>query len=206
VKHVTPRTVSRRTLLGAGVLAGLVAIAVTGCSTNDGLAQQYGNGTTKNYISGDGTVTEFKPQDRTDPIQFTSVTDHGATISRSTYEGKVVVLNFWYASCPPCRLEAPDLQSLSEKYSGKAQFIGVNVRDEADTAKAFERNFDITYPSIVDATDAKVQLALAGQRGPNATPTTIVLDQKGRVAARVLGEVNKSVLDTLISDVLAEAK
>lgn len=187
-------------------MAGVVAIAVTGCSSNDSLIKQYGNGTTKNYISGDGTVTEFKPQDRRDPIEFTSVTDHGNTISRKTYEGKVVVLNFWYASCPPCRLEAPDLQSLSEKYSGKVQFIGVNVRDEADTAKAFERNFKISYPSIVDATDAKVQLALAGQRGPNATPTTIVLDQKGRVAARVLGEVNKSVLDTLISDALAEAK
>lgn len=199
-------SVSRRTLLRAGVLGAAATLALTACTSNGNLVSQYNNGTTKNYISGDGTVVEFKPADRKAPIEFTSTTAQGDSISRKTYEGKVVVLNFWYASCPPCRLEAPDLESLSKKYADDVQFIGVNVRDESDTAIAFERSFKITYPTIIDATDAKVQLALAGQRGPNATPTTIVLDQKGRVAARILGEANKNVLDTLISDTLKEAK
>lgn len=206
MKPVTPSSLSRRHLLRVGLIGAAVAVGVAGCSSNDGLTQQHDNGTTKNYISGDGTVTEFKPSDRKDPIQFTATTERGKSISRKTYDGQVVVLNFWYASCPPCRLEAPSLQSLSEKYAGKAQFIGVNVRDEADTAIAFERTFKVTYPSVIDAADAKVQLALAGQRGPNATPTTIVLDQKGRVAARVLGEVNESILETLIADTVAEAQ
>jgi thiol-disulfide isomerase/thioredoxin len=198
---------AKKNLVRLAVLAGVALFALTGCATSDQLAQQYGNGTNKNYISGDGTVTEIKPADRSNPVEFTSTTDEGDSISRKTYEGKVVVLNFWYASCPPCRVEAPDLEALSAKYQSKGvQFIGVNVRDEADTARAFARSFKMTYPSVVDATDAKVQLALAGQRGPNATPTTIVLDQKGRVAARILGEANKSVLEQLLTDTLAEAK
>jgi thiol-disulfide isomerase/thioredoxin len=193
-------------LVRLAIVVGVTAAVLTGCST-DKLAQQYGDGTTKNYVSGDGTVTEIKPADRTKPIEFTSTTDQGKSISRSTYEGKVVVLNFWYASCPPCRLEAPALERLSAKYASKGvQFIGVNVRDEADTARAFARSFKVTYPSVLDTADATVQLALAGQRGPNATPTTIVLDQKGRVAARVLGEVNENVLDTLVGDTVAEGK
>lgn len=209
MNHLPSSPLTRRSLLRFGALGALgagVAVTVAACSSNDNLATQFGNGTTKNYISGDGTVDEIKPSDRKAPIEFTSTTEHGKTISRKTYEGSVVVLNFWYASCPPCRAEAPALESLSKTYAGRVQFIGVNVRDEADTAIAFERSFGITYPSVIDVTDAKVQFALAGQRGPNATPTTIVLDQKGRVAARVLGEINKSVLDTLISDTLAEAK
>lgn len=188
------------------VLAAVVALVATGCTSNP-LTKQYQSGDNKNYISGDGTVTEIKPADRGASVEFTAETDEGKSISRKTYQGDVVVLNFWYASCPPCRVEAPDLASLATKYDSKGvQFIGVNVRDEADTAQAFDRSFKMPYPSVVDATDAKVQLALAGQRGPNATPTTMVLDQKGRVAARVLGQVNKSVLDTLISDTISEGR
>ena len=190
-------------LIRLAVMGAVVAVAVTGCASNS-LVQQ-NDGSNKNYIAGDGSVTELKPSDRGAKVEFTGTTDEGKSISRKSFEGRVVVLNFWYASCPPCRVEAPDLAALSKQYAAKGvQFIGVNVRDQADTARAFDRSFQMPYPSIVDATDASVQLALAGQRGPNATPTTMVLDQKGRVAARVLGEVNKSVLDTLISDTLKE--
>lgn len=193
-----------RTLVRLAAIAAFVALAATGCSTADSLASQYGNGTTKNYISGDGTVTEIKPADRSKSIEFTTTTSTGKPITRKQYEGKVVVLNFWYAACPPCRVEAPALETLSKQYQAQGvQFIGVNVRDETDTAAAFERSFGITYPTVIDATNATVQLALAGSRGPNATPTTIVLDKQGRVAARILGEVNKSVLDTLVSDTVA---
>ncbi|BDZ51784.1 thiol-disulfide isomerase [Frondihabitans sucicola] len=200
------KTARFKNLVRFAVMGAVVAVAVTGCSSNN-LLSQYQSGDNKNYISGDGTVTEIKPADRSNSVEFTAKTDQGTSISRKTYNGRVVVLNFWYASCPPCRVEAPDLASLSKKYDSQGvQFIGVNVRDEADTARAFDRSFTMPYPSVVDATDAKVQLALAGQRGPNATPTTMVLDQKGRVAARVLGQVNKSVLDTLIADTLKEGK
>ncbi|GAA4265560.1 redoxin domain-containing protein [Frondihabitans peucedani] len=189
------------TLARLSVIGVLVAVALTGCASKPAVTQN------QNYISGDGTVTEIKPADRGASVEFTAKTDEGRSISRKTYQGDVVVLNFWYASCPPCRVEAPDLAALSTKYDSKGvQFIGVNVRDEADTARAFDRSFKMPYPSVIDATDAKVQLALAGQRGPNATPTTMVLDQKGRVAARVLGQVNKSVLDTLISDTMSEGR
>nr|WP_249408041.1 TlpA disulfide reductase family protein [Frigoribacterium sp. CFBP 8759] len=184
-----------------------MGVVATGCSsTADDLAKQYGNGTTENYISGNGTVTEIAPEDRTDPVAFTAETDAGETVSRSDHEGEVVVLNFWYAACPPCRLEAPELEKLNQSYADKGvEFLGVNVRDQADTSLAFARTFDVTYPSVVDANDGAVQLALAGTIAPNAVPTTIVLDKQGRIAARILGGLDgPGILDTLISDTLAE--
>jgi hypothetical protein len=82
-------------------------------------------------------------------------------------------------------------------------FIGVNVRDEAGTAKAFERKFGVDYPTVLDARSGTMQLALSGDIAPNAVPTTIVLDKKGRVAARVLGAVDgPSILKTLVDDEL----
>jgi peroxiredoxin len=188
-------------------LAGLVvtgALLLAGCS-NDPLADQYLSGDSKNYIAGDGTVTEIEPESRQGAVDFTGTTAEGDSVSQADYAGQVVVLNFWYASCAPCRVEAPELAKLSAKYEGEgASFLGVNVRDQAPQAISFEKNYGIEYPSVID-TDGALQLAFSGEVSPNAVPTTLVIDKQGRVAARILGQVSEpSILDTLIRDAIAE--
>jgi hypothetical protein len=84
------------------------------------------------------------------------------------------------------------------------QFVGVNVRDTAETALAFDRTFDITWPSIIDAQSGSVLLAFTGLVTPQAVPTTLVIDKKGRVAARVLGQVQAGTLKALIQRVVDE--
>jgi peroxiredoxin len=189
-------------------LAGIVvasALLLAGCS-NDPLADQYLSGDGKNYIAGDGTVTEIKPEARQKAVDFAGTTAEGSSVSQADYSGEVVVLNFWYASCAPCRVEAPELAKLSAKYDGQgASFLGVNVRDQAPQAISFEKNYGITYPSVID-TDGALQLAFSGEVSPNAVPTTLVIDKEGRVAARILGQVSEpSILDTLIRDTIAES-
>jgi hypothetical protein len=83
-------------------------------------------------------------------------------------------------------------------------FLGVNVRDQAATAVSFNERFGVTYPSIMDQ-NGQAQLSFASQVPPNAVPTTLVLDAQGRVAARILGQLqDPSILLTLINDVAAE--
>jgi peroxiredoxin len=194
--------VKLRLALAAVVAAG--ALALTGC-TNDPLAQQYLDGSNKGYISGDGTVTEVNEADRGEPVEFTGTDEQGETVSSADYAGQVLVLNFWYAGCAPCRAEAPDLEKLNQQFDGSgASFLGVNVRDQADTAAAFSKTFGISYPSIVD-TDGAMQFAFSGTVAPNAVPTTLVLDTEGRVAARILGRVSDpSILETLIKSSLGD--
>ena len=193
----------RRLVLVAGGLAALTLLS--GCA-GDPLAEQYLKGGTQNYISGSGTITETKEAERGEPISFEGVTDGGVTIARSDYEGEVLVVNFWYAACPPCRKEAPDLVALAKKYEGNgATFLGVNIYDGPEQSQAFARKFEVPYPSFLDDKTGKVRLAFAGQIAPNAVPTTFVLDKQGRVTARILGIVDEpSILDTLISDAIAE--
>jgi peroxiredoxin len=188
-------------------MAGLVvagALLLSACS-NDPLADQYLSGDSKNYIAGDGTVTEIEPESRQQAVDFSGTTAEGESVSQADYAGQVVVLNFWYASCAPCRVEAPELAKLSEKYDGEgASFLGVNVRDQAPQAISFEENYGIEYPSVIDI-DGAMQLAFSGDVSPNAVPTTLVIDKEGRVAARILGQVSEpSILDTLIGDTIAE--
>lgn len=193
----------RRALAAAAAV--LIVAGLAGC-TADPLAEQYSSGSTQNYISGDGSVTTIAPENRDEPVSFEGVTTEGDAIGSDDFAGEVVVINFWYAACPPCRVEAPDLEKLHLSLEGDgASFLGVNVRDQADTARTFEQETGVTYPSVIDANDGNLLFAFAGTVAPNAVPTTLVIDKQGRVAARILGQVESpSALDTIIRDTIAE--
>jgi peroxiredoxin len=190
----------------AAVTGALVAVLLLAGCANDPLAEQYKDGTESNYISGDGVYKEYAVADRGDPVAFEGVTDEGDDVSSEDYAGEVYVANFWYAGCPPCRVEAPDLQTLSETYADKGvSFLGVNTYDQAETSRAFARKFGVTYPSILDANDVSVQFAFSGSVAPNAVPTTLVIDHEGRVAARWSGLLSDpSILEAMIDRVLDE--
>ncbi|WP_308220430.1 TlpA family protein disulfide reductase [Leifsonia shinshuensis] len=201
------RTIRLRTVLTSVAAAVMLVVTLAGCSSNnDALAQQYKDGSGKNYVAGDGTITEIKPQNRAAPVAFAGKLEDGKPTTSAMYAGKVLVLNFWYAGCAPCRAEAPALEKTYTKFAGQGvEFLGVNVRDQADTARAFARTYGVTYPSVLDASDGAMQLAFSGIVAPNAVPTTLVVDKDGRVAARILGQLpDASVLSALISTVQTE--
>ena len=189
----------------AATIALVAIFALTGCTANDGVAGAYGDGTNKGYVTGEG-YTSYDADARVDGADWESTTDTGEAISSDDFAGEVVVLNFWYAACAPCRTEAPLLESLSTKYADKGvQFIGVNVRDQAESSANFAKKFGVSYPSVIDVDNGNVQFAFASSIPANATPTTLVIDKQGRVAARISGELDgTSLLDTFISDALAE--
>ncbi|TFD72073.1 TlpA family protein disulfide reductase [Cryobacterium gelidum] len=201
------RRVNRRRRL-APLLAGLAAgaLLLSGCSA-DPLADQYREGSNKGFIAGDGSVTEIALADRGEAIEFSGVTETGEPVTSADTQGEVLVVNFWYASCAPCRAEAADLQGLNAQFENKgASFLGVNVRDQAPNAIAFNETYSVTYPSVLDVDTGAMQLAFSGSIPPNAVPTTLVLDAEGRVAARILGQVTSpSILETLIRDTIAES-
>jgi thiol-disulfide isomerase/thioredoxin len=188
----------RRARLVAPALAALLLL--TGC-TEQG-AQTADSG----YISaGDGAWEQWK-QPTTAPVTFSGTTVDGTTFSSKRYLGKVVVVNFWYAGCAPCRAEAPILQGLYSTYQDRgAMFLGVNVVDQAPTAISFEKAHGVSYPSVLDSATGTARNAFSGAVSASTVPVTFVLDKKGRIAARIVGELqSKSILDTLITDTLAE--
>jgi thiol-disulfide isomerase/thioredoxin len=185
--------------------APLLLASCTG--TGDSLAEQFREGTGSNYISGDGAVTILAPDSRHNSVSFAGETDMGDTFSSSDFAGQVFVVNFWYAGCPPCRLEAADLEELYQEFKpSEVVFVGVNIFDQAATALTFAEEFGVTYPSILDINGGSVRLAFAGQISPNAVPTTLVLDKQGRVAGRISGLLtDPGVLAGMIEGVLEEA-
>jgi thiol-disulfide isomerase/thioredoxin len=196
---------SRRSVLAAGGLAlTALTLGLSGCSQEDALAEQARAGDNKNYVAGDGSVTEFAAGDRKSALQVNGTLFNGTTVAPADLQGKVTVLNFWFAACAPCRVEAPILEELHQEFKPQGvQFFGVNLRDEKATAEAFDKSFNLTYPSFDDK-DGGVLLAVSGLVPPGAVPTTLVLDKQGRVASRVLGEIQKGTLKALIAAAVAE--
>lgn len=187
--------------LALSAAAGLTA----GCAA-DPFAQQYLAGDNKGYIAGDFQTVEIAPQNRSAPVVFEGTTEAGETIRSTDLSGSVVVVNFWYAACGPCIVEAPRLEASHQQFAGQdVVFLGVNTYDQPPTAAAFARENGVTYPSLMAVDDSELKLAFAAATPLSATPTTLVLDRHGRVAARIVGELpDASILTTLVRDTLAE--
>jgi len=181
----------------ATLLVLTAGVTLSSCA-NDPLADQFRSGTNKNYISGDGSVTEFQGA-KSKGAEWVAETFDGQVLASRDLLGHVVVLNFWYAGCAPCRAETPDLAKLADQFADRGvQVVGVNVRDSAETALAFARTHKLNYPSVMDIESGSVVQAYTGVVSPSAVPTTLVINAKGEITARVLGRFEPSTLKSLI--------
>ena len=186
---------NRRTPL----LAGLAALPLlAGCSASAFSSGEQG------FVSGDGTVTVVDPAERQEPKgEVEGDTIDGSPVSLADHLGKVVVMPVWGSWCGPCRAEAPMLADAARDLEDDGVvFLGINSRDE-NTAKvqAFQDRFEIPYDSIYDPA-GQTLLAFHGILPPQTIPSFVFIDAEGKVAARVLGEIDRSTLYGVVEDVL----
>lgn len=179
-------------LLGAVVACAL--LLTTGCSSLEGTGD-------KGFVSGDGTVTIVEPADRGDPVDLTGEDLDGDPLDLADLRGEPTVIVVWGSWCAPCRAEAPLVVAAAEELDGRASFVGINLRNaSADDALAYERNFDVPYPSFYSP-DGEAMLAFPGTLGPRTIPAFVVLDSEGRIAASIIGELpSKQTLVDLVDD------
>ena len=195
-----PRRARARALAATGV-ALAAALTLSACSQESGASTDVvGQG----FVSGDGSVRTWDADDRGEPVALTGTDYEGEAVDTAAWLGDVVVLNTWYAACAPCRAEAPDLVELAnDREPDGVRVLGINTTDEAGAAQAFQRTFEVPFPSIDDRS-GEVVAQLSGTVPLQAVPSTVVLDREGRVAARVIGLAEGSTLGALVDDVLAE--
>ncbi len=186
---------ARRTsaLLAAALLVGA---SLSGCSSKAGSSGGQG------FVAGNGIIKTLPAAQRKMPGEVSGESLDGKPLALSDYRGKVVVLNVWGSWCGPCRAEAPMLSAAARDLAAKGvQFLGINSRNpERAAPRAFVRRYDVPYPSIYDP-DGRTLLAFRGTLPPNAIPSTVVIDRRGRVAASVLGEVTRTTLYDLVEEV-----
>jgi thiol-disulfide isomerase/thioredoxin len=127
----------------------------------------------------------------------------GSSFDLAQWRGHVVVVNFWGSWCGPCTGEAQTLEQVYRDFQPKGvEFLGVDIRDDRARASSFDRTHHITYPSLYDESNLAA-LRFQGMP-PNATPTTIVLDRQGRIAARHSGAILYTALSALVARAVKE--
>ena len=126
---------------------------------------------------------------------------NGQTQKLSSLRGNIVVLNFWATWCEPCQEELPRLSKLSQSYAGRnTRFVAVSI----DAAKDREKIEPLLHRLHVDLdvwTGADVDTLEKFGLG-DVVPGTMVIDEKGQIIRRVMGEARdedvRTALDWLV--------
>lgn len=132
----------------------------------------------------------------------------------SALRGKVVVLHFWGAWCPPCRREMPDLQRTYEKLAAQPDiaFAILQGREKFEVSRQWAVKQGIALPLADSGSggdeDATFRLATGGKIKDREIaarfPTTYVLDRNGVVVFSHVGPIHDwSQYEPFLKDVVA---
>ncbi len=183
VSRVLPGNVRARAGVGLALLLGVIGLAVV---LGYGLSRDP-EGARRGLDVGRPAPDFILPGLAGDPVRLA---DH---------RGHPVVVYFWASWCIPCREEAPDLEALWRAYRAQGvDFIGVNVQDAEEDARAFVREFNLTFPMTRDA-EGRVYL----DYGVYGVPEAFVVDRDGNIRARWIGPPDLAELVESLDDAIA---
>lgn len=116
--------------------------------------------------------------------------------------GKVVLVNFWATSCTTCVKEMPELVATYEKFKARGYdtvAIAMSYDPPAYVAK-FAESRQLPFKVALDSNGGLAQ----SFGGVQLTPTTFLIDKRGRIVKRYLGAPDFAALHSLIEKLIAE--
>jgi cytochrome c biogenesis protein CcmG/thiol:disulfide interchange protein DsbE len=117
---------------------------------------------------------------------FSVVTEHGRTVTRSDFGGKLLVLNFWASWCPPCISELPSLnQFAAESASQGVVVLGISIDKNESLYKKF-----LTQRHVVFDTARDPEANISESYGTFQIPETYIIDRNGKVLEKVISDQN----------------
>ena len=162
-------------------IAGLVLmVACSGCGNSSG-----------NGANATAQVGQAAP-DWSDPLVSGS-----GSLTMAQLRGKPVFMDFFATWCPPCNAEAPMVNAAYKRYASQGlQVIGVDVQENAQKAKQFVDQHQLTYPAVVDSG------TLSDQYKINGMPVGVFIDKTGVVRKIEVGQLSPDQLSADIKSIL----
>lgn len=132
--------------------------------------------------------------DRAPQVSFTTL--DGKQIALSELKGRIVLVNFWATSCPGCIKEMPGLVESYKRYQGKGfEVVAVAMSyDPPSHVVSYTKKNGLPFPVVLDS-DGGLAMAF---NDVQVTPTSIIIDQQGRIVQRVIGELDFPALHAIL--------
>ena len=176
--------------LARAILLGIALTLAMACGSQDAPSEQADGSQAPSDPAPDVSLALYGTDTRAD----------GETLRISDLEGKPIVMNFWFPSCPPCVAEMPDLERVYQKHKADGvEFIGVQLvgLDTVEDGKQFVSDMGITYPVGADEDGGIVQAY-----GITGFPTTVFIDRNQGIARKWSGVLNEEKLEELVAEIL----
>lgn len=122
----------------------------------------------------------FKDGEKLSSFKTTDI--NGNKVVLKDLVGKIVVLNFWFINCPPCRAEIPQLNGIRNQYMDNNDIVFLAVcLDDKFRINEFMKNLPFDYTQL----DSGGFIAI--KYGINLFPTHVILDKEGKVRFHTSG-------------------
>ena len=126
---------------------------------------------------------------------FTLTDLEGQETQLSSLDGQLVVLNFWFTSCQPCRAEIPELSAFAKAHPDVALYGVSTDTMPRERLKIASKRLGVEYPVLHDS-----HSHVARDYGIQVFPTTLVLRNREIVSARV-GALRREDLESMVGHV-----
>ena len=119
-------------------------------------------------------------------------------LSQLLQSKKLVILNFWYYTCVPCKAEFPYFNAVYEKYSDDIEILGLNHFDSESKIKQLRSEMGLTFPLATE------QLGMQQGFGIQSYPVSVFIDSDGRILKiqKDIGFQSEAELDTVVRQML----
>ncbi|NLY91090.1 MAG: redoxin domain-containing protein [Firmicutes bacterium] len=127
-------------------------------------------------------------------FRLENLTGEKVELKKIYRQNQLTLVNFWATWCPPCRVEIPELTRFYQEYQAKGvEILAVNIWDNTSRGQlqTFADAAEMKFPVLVDVEDKT-----ANQYQIRAVPTTIFIDQTGRIREVYMGALSYSQLQT----------
>ena len=178
--------------------AGVLGVLLLGACSNGGAEVEATPAPERSNGQADGSPPDAVPDFELVLFQNDNH-ERGERLKLSDVRGRPVVLNFWFPSCPPCRVEMPDFEESFQKHGSVVEYIGVQQLglDSVEDGQRF----------VLD--EVPVNYAIGPDEGSIIRdyevinfPTTLFLDEDHNVVRRWAGPLNAEKLEELVQELI----